>query len=199
MRASLAASLLAAGGGALAEQQQQQQQQKPLGRLTQLLTGTRQRLSCEATYSAGWEKCGDRNSIFCYDPTSGQSCCAVDDSHCDKGTWCAPVAGYCCLDSEDLAACAKNAGFKLTDIMSVGDLPMAATPKSASPGTQPQEPVAMLSNRPDLEISSPPTGTRSNPHLTPHVQVSTAGREEQRTRTRMALGIGVVGLFMLFC
>lgn len=59
MRVSLAASLLAAGGGALAEQQQQQQQ-KPLGRPTQLLTGTRQRLSCEATYSAGWERCGDR-------------------------------------------------------------------------------------------------------------------------------------------
>ncbi|KAI8961863.1 hypothetical protein F5Y11DRAFT_348074 [Daldinia sp. FL1419] len=37
----------------------------------------------------------------------------ADNGFCDSGKYCAPVAGYCCLEGEDLETCARNAGFTL--------------------------------------------------------------------------------------
>ncbi|KAK1834876.1 hypothetical protein QBC39DRAFT_368954 [Podospora conica] len=71
-------------------------------------------MSCEETYGGGWIPCGDeQSSKFCYSPLLNQSCCATDNGYCDVGTYCAPVAGHCCIDGEDLATCALNAGFQL--------------------------------------------------------------------------------------
>ncbi|KAI1266787.1 hypothetical protein F5Y18DRAFT_444616 [Xylariaceae sp. FL1019] len=42
-----------------------------------------------------------------------QTCCPLDNGFCGKGTYCAPVPGYCCAESEDLQACANNRGFTL--------------------------------------------------------------------------------------
>lgn len=64
MRGCIVAWLLAAGGALAAAStvadEQQQQQQKALGstRLDVGVTGLF--LSCEETYGAGWERCGDQ-------------------------------------------------------------------------------------------------------------------------------------------
>ncbi|KAI2602010.1 hypothetical protein GGR54DRAFT_556232 [Hypoxylon sp. NC1633] len=73
----------------------------------------RQTTTCDQTYGAGAQLCGDSGSAFCFNPSLGQSCCATDSGFCDAGKYCAPVAGYCCLEGEDLATCAQNAGFAL--------------------------------------------------------------------------------------
>ncbi|OIW35088.1 hypothetical protein CONLIGDRAFT_41516 [Coniochaeta ligniaria NRRL 30616] len=98
----------------------------------------RQLLTCEQTYGLNWTTCGDAASTFCYNPSEGQvratrlpasptpipipqltrsgntqACCAQDAGYCDAGTWCAPVAGFCCLDGEDVATCAREAGFEV--------------------------------------------------------------------------------------
>ncbi|KAK4129335.1 hypothetical protein N657DRAFT_676975 [Parathielavia appendiculata] len=83
---------------------------------------TKQYMSCEQTYGKGWETCGAPNSRSCYSPALGHSCCDVDNNYCGKGTWCAPVAGYCCSDSETLEACARNAGFEIPGNMILSDL-----------------------------------------------------------------------------
>ncbi|KAK0746268.1 hypothetical protein B0T18DRAFT_147556 [Schizothecium vesticola] len=76
-------------------------------------------MSCEETYGGGWAPCGDeQSSKFCYSPLLGQSCCTTDNGYCDVGTYCAPMAGHCCIDGEELATCASNAGFQLP-----GDVP----------------------------------------------------------------------------
>ncbi|KAI1101108.1 hypothetical protein F4804DRAFT_335586 [Jackrogersella minutella] len=75
----------------------------------------REAASCEQTYGNGSQSCGGVGSTFCFNPSSGQSCCAADNGFCDSGKYCAPVAGYCCLEGEDLATCAQNAGFALPD------------------------------------------------------------------------------------
>ncbi|KAI0555199.1 hypothetical protein F4679DRAFT_578586 [Xylaria curta] len=72
----------------------------------------RQLMSCEYTYGNGSIPCGGPESTWCYNPGQGQTCCQ-DSGFCDSGSYCAPVAGYCCLEDEDLATCAKNAGFNL--------------------------------------------------------------------------------------
>ncbi|KAJ9155882.1 hypothetical protein NKR19_g4331 [Coniochaeta hoffmannii] len=86
------------------------------------LTGYAKRdlLTCEQTYGANWIQCGDAGSTFCYNPSEGQTCCAQDAGYCDAGTWCAPVPGFCCLDGEDAAACAREAGFELPGASSSG-------------------------------------------------------------------------------
>ncbi|KAK3903080.1 hypothetical protein C8A05DRAFT_33194 [Staphylotrichum tortipilum] len=115
MRGCIAAWLLAAARAvAAAPGVEGEQQQKALGNAKLVVGGTAGLyLSCEETYGTGWERCGDQTSRLCYSPAFGQSCCEVDNGHCGKGTWCAPVAGYCCLDGEDLETCARNAGFEL--------------------------------------------------------------------------------------
>ncbi|KAK8088895.1 hypothetical protein PG997_003856 [Apiospora hydei] len=72
----------------------------------------RQVTSCEQTYGAGAQFCGGPSSRFCFKPDIGQTCCP-DYGYCDKGFYCAPVARYCCTEGEDLATCARNAGFVL--------------------------------------------------------------------------------------
>ncbi|KAK8056100.1 hypothetical protein PG993_001327 [Apiospora rasikravindrae] len=72
----------------------------------------RQVTSCEQIYGAGAQFCGGASSRFCFNPDIGQSCCP-DNGYCDKGFYCAPVAKYCCAEGEDLATCARNAGFVL--------------------------------------------------------------------------------------
>ncbi|KAK4181023.1 hypothetical protein QBC36DRAFT_342407 [Triangularia setosa] len=99
---------LCLAAGALAGSQQQDQ--KHLGH-TPTTPKSQQFMSCKRTYGPGWETCGNETtSRFCYSSEQGQSCCAVDNGYCERGTWCAPVAGYCCLDGEDLETCARNAG-----------------------------------------------------------------------------------------
>jgi hypothetical protein len=71
----------------------------------------RQLMTCEQTYGSGSINCGA--STFCYNPAAGQSCCQVDFGYCDKGSYCAPVAGFCCLENESLQDCARLAGFDL--------------------------------------------------------------------------------------
>ncbi|CAK7208203.1 hypothetical protein SBRCBS47491_000012 [Sporothrix bragantina] len=115
---------------------------------------------------------------MCYNPSIGQSCCA-DNGYCDRGQYCAPVAGYCCLDSEDLQTCATNAGFQL---------PPSALPANAS--TSVGGPTATTGVRP---TGSGATGTGGG---APQVQVSAVGRREQWTLAWMAMGIGIVGVIM---
>ncbi|KAI1760982.1 hypothetical protein GGR53DRAFT_525564 [Hypoxylon sp. FL1150] len=88
-----------------------------------LLQYKRQTATCESTYGAGSEPCGSEDSGFCFSPSQGQTCCATDSGFCDAGRYCAPVAGFCCLEGEDLETCAKNAGF---------ELPLSASSASAS-------------------------------------------------------------------
>ncbi|RKU42724.1 hypothetical protein DL546_004007 [Coniochaeta pulveracea] len=70
-------------------------------------------LTCEQTYGSGWTPCGAADSTFCYNPSEGQTCCPEDAGYCDAGAYCAPVAGFCCLYSEDFGTCADNSGFQL--------------------------------------------------------------------------------------
>ncbi|CAJ2500989.1 Uu.00g038420.m01.CDS01 [Anthostomella pinea] len=79
----------------------------------------RQAMTCEQTYGPETQQCGGVTSTFCYDPSIGQTCCPLDNGFCDEGEYCAPVAGYCCLEGEDLPTCAENAGFVLPGSASI--------------------------------------------------------------------------------
>ncbi|KAI5920050.1 hypothetical protein F4810DRAFT_713919 [Camillea tinctor] len=96
----------------------------PVGQKRQLMT-------CEQTYGSGSMQCGGMDSRFCFNPNLGQTCCEQDSGYCEQGTYCAPVAGYCCVEGEDLVTCAKNAGFDLPNSASIS---MAASaPVTAAP------------------------------------------------------------------
>ncbi|KAI3329441.1 hypothetical protein HD806DRAFT_530832 [Xylariaceae sp. AK1471] len=82
------------------------------------LSRRRQLMTCGQTYGNGSIPCGGPQSTLCFNPGLGQTCCDVDRGFCGSGSYCAPVAGYCCLEGEDLTTCAENAGF---------DLPSSAT------------------------------------------------------------------------
>ncbi|KAI1374131.1 hypothetical protein F4677DRAFT_180339 [Hypoxylon crocopeplum] len=86
------------------------------------ITHKRQMPNCDQTYGEGSQQCGGAESSYCFNPTIGQSCCPTDNGFCDAGKYCAPVAGYCCQEGEDLATCAQNAGFVLP-----GSAPNAST------------------------------------------------------------------------
>ncbi|KAI1163252.1 hypothetical protein F5B18DRAFT_323080 [Nemania serpens] len=73
----------------------------------------RQMKSCEDTYGNGTVPCGGSDSTWCYNPSLGQTCCHLDGGFCNSGSYCAPVAGYCCPEDEDLSTCARNNGFDL--------------------------------------------------------------------------------------
>ncbi|KAK3341149.1 hypothetical protein B0T25DRAFT_332224 [Lasiosphaeria hispida] len=183
-------------------------------------------MSCEETYGQGWNPCGNevrrlracgmahnswcadvsvskQNSTFCYNPNHGQSCCKVDNGYCDAGTHCAPVAGYCCIDGEDLETCAKNAGFELParymilvePATSVGELATSTRVEDTS-----RISGASL-NTPALGVNSSSAGL-TVPSVTSsgsvYIQVSVA-RKEQWTLAWMGAGIGAVGLFMFSC
>ncbi|KAH6634050.1 hypothetical protein B0J18DRAFT_6988 [Chaetomium sp. MPI-SDFR-AT-0129] len=115
MRRLAVVYFLAAGGALCAAVLGGEGKKTSLGRLTEKLGTMREYRSCEETYGMGWATCGGSNSGSCYSPALGHSCCDVDNRYCRKGTWCAPVAGYCCLDNEDLVTCARNARFKPPD------------------------------------------------------------------------------------
>ncbi|KAK3693550.1 hypothetical protein B0T22DRAFT_436720 [Podospora appendiculata] len=88
--------------------------QKLLGHLVSSGSNSRDQLkSCEETYGPGSMQCGDEESrTSCYNPSIGQTCCKADNSYCGAGKYCAPVAGYCCNNDEDIATCARVAGFE---------------------------------------------------------------------------------------
>ncbi|KAI0974531.1 hypothetical protein F4678DRAFT_458493 [Xylaria arbuscula] len=73
----------------------------------------RQLMTCDQTYGNGSIPCGEPQTAWCYNPDLGQTCCHLDGGFCTGGNYCAPVAGYCCLEGEDLATCATRAGFEL--------------------------------------------------------------------------------------
>ncbi|KAI0432123.1 hypothetical protein F5Y09DRAFT_354131 [Xylaria sp. FL1042] len=73
----------------------------------------RQLTTCDQTYGNGSIPCGGPESELCYNPNLGQTCCKLDGGFCNAGSYCAPVAGYCCLKDEDLTTCAERAGFAL--------------------------------------------------------------------------------------
>ncbi|KAI1420622.1 hypothetical protein F5Y12DRAFT_719378 [Xylaria sp. FL1777] len=73
----------------------------------------RQLATCDQTYGNGSIPCGGLESTWCFNPNLGQTCCQLDGGFCNDGSYCAPVAGYCCLEDEDVAACAERAGFDL--------------------------------------------------------------------------------------
>ncbi|ERT03108.1 uncharacterized protein SPSK_09827 [Sporothrix schenckii 1099-18] len=123
---------------------------------------------CEQTYGPGSVACGDATAAMCYNPSIGQSCC-VDNGFCDRGKYCAPVPGYCCLDTEDLRACAKNAGFELP-------VSLQLRASNASPATT--------------------SADNSSSGGTPYIQVSAVARQEQWTLVWMSLGICIVGVIM---
>ncbi|KAI1279144.1 hypothetical protein F5Y07DRAFT_406394 [Xylaria sp. FL0933] len=73
----------------------------------------RQLMTCDRTYGNGSIPCGEPETRLCYNPGLGQTCCKLDGGFCNEGSYCAPVAGYCCLKDEDLTECAERAGFEL--------------------------------------------------------------------------------------
>ncbi|KAI1356841.1 hypothetical protein F5Y01DRAFT_309386 [Xylaria sp. FL0043] len=73
----------------------------------------RQLMTCDQTYGNGSTPCGEPERQLCYNPGLGQTCCKLDGGFCNEGSYCAPVAGYCCLEDEDLTECAERAGFEL--------------------------------------------------------------------------------------
>ncbi|KAK0731204.1 hypothetical protein B0H67DRAFT_63749 [Lasiosphaeris hirsuta] len=184
-----------AGGALLASSAEQ----KPLGgRLPPNVK--RQFMSCEETYGQGWIPCGNENSTFCYGPNHGQSCCDVDNGYCDAGTHCAPVAGYCCIDGEDLEICAKNAGFELP----AGYIIPVASVDEVATSTRGDDTTRLSGTRldtPTLDANSSSAG-QTIPSITSsggvYIQVSVA-RKEQWTLAWMGAGIGAVGLFMFSC
>ncbi|KAI1157162.1 hypothetical protein F4825DRAFT_467989 [Nemania diffusa] len=77
------------------------------------LSRKREVMTCDETYGNGSIPCGESESSWCFNPTLGQTCCPLDRGFCSSGSYCAPVAGYCCFEGEDLVTCARNAGFEL--------------------------------------------------------------------------------------
>ncbi|KAI0120293.1 hypothetical protein F4776DRAFT_633596 [Hypoxylon sp. NC0597] len=112
----------------------------------------RETASCEQTYGNGSQPCGGPESTFCFNPSNGQSCCATDSGFCGAGKYCAPVAGYCCHEGEDLATCARNAGFALPG--SVSNTLSTDTPDSAQATTVGGPTLTVV---PFLKESSVPT------------------------------------------
>ncbi|KAB5536540.1 hypothetical protein GE09DRAFT_330743 [Coniochaeta sp. 2T2.1] len=155
----------------------------------------RQLLTCEQTYGADWIQCGDAESTYCFNPSEGQTCCAQDAGYCDAGAWCAPVPGFCCLDGEDVATCAVEAGFELpttaaSSLPSVTSASTATTTRSSS--------TTVISS---TTTSTTFTSTNSTSSATPsstYVQISVA-QKEQSTLVWMTVAIGVVGVFMATC
>ncbi|KAK3942133.1 hypothetical protein QBC46DRAFT_380709 [Diplogelasinospora grovesii] len=176
-----------AGGALLANAQEQ----KTPSRLPYVVR--KQLMSCEQTYGTGSVRCGDESSTFCYNPTLGQTCCKVDNGYCDAGTYCAPAAGYCCLEDEDLATCAKIAGFELPVNATLSD-PAA---NSTSTTTTSFEQASVSATGPGVASGSGML-PGSTPSSSPFIQVSAAGRERW-TLTRVTVGLGVIAVYMLSC
>ncbi|KAK0657479.1 hypothetical protein B0T16DRAFT_61103 [Cercophora newfieldiana] len=192
---SILAILLA--GGALISPNLVGAEQKRVGDIPPHVL-QRQFMSCEQTYGENWIPCGDERSPFCYSPTLGQSCCDTENGYCDAGTHCAPVAGHCCLDGEDLASCARNAGFRLPTELVV-------TPETGLRGpvnVQDRLRAGGFRNSSTIATNSSSSADRTTQNVSdsksPHIQVSVA-RQHRGTLAWMTAGIGAVGLFMFSC
>ncbi|KAK9421953.1 putative Granulins domain-containing protein [Seiridium unicorne] len=132
----------------------------------------RQRVTCNQAYGAGFEVCGGPNSTFCYNAGFGQTCC-LDRGYCQPETYCAPVPGFCCDKNQDVATCAQNAGFALTETLMISptvssitsvavDTAIAATstvPVETAPFPTPAEQTSATAN---TDAQSLPAGS-SNP------------------------------------
>jgi len=118
----------------------------------------RQLLSCEETYGQGSINCGA--STFCFNPALGQSCCLVDFGYCEKGSYCAPVAGYCCMEGESLQDCAKIAGFDLPKTVTQSLTATLTLPRSSSSVAVTISPAPAISTASStVSMSAPyPTG-----------------------------------------
>ncbi|KAI0013397.1 hypothetical protein F4779DRAFT_390826 [Xylariaceae sp. FL0662B] len=156
----------------------------------------RQAKTCEQSWGAGWKQCGGQDSTFCFNPDHGQSCCAKDSGYCDAGKYCAPVAGYCCFEGEDLATCAKNAGFKLPSSESISASTVApliaadptvtsptltVTPFLARPSTSTGIDLTDTTVFPNIACNStaPASTLVSNTTVSPFVQVSSSVKEDR--------------------
>ncbi|KAI0890611.1 uncharacterized protein GGS22DRAFT_183957 [Annulohypoxylon maeteangense] len=175
--------------------------------------------TCEGMYGSGSQTCGGPDSTYCFNPTSGQSCCEADHGFCDAGKYCAPVGGYCCFEGEDLATCAQNAGFTLpasisNSSSSAGANAMAGSATVASP-TMTVAPFLKESSVPpsiDIENCGSPepaeaiaNSTTSTSTTVPHtntttptslVQVSFARRRADPIARPMAM-VGIVCLLTI--
>ncbi|KAI0022278.1 hypothetical protein F4780DRAFT_212531 [Xylariomycetidae sp. FL0641] len=168
-------------------------------------------MTCQQTYGSSSQKCGSDDSTFCFDSRLGQTCCPRDGGYCGKGTYCAPVAGYCCEAGEDLSTCARNAGFVLPNSSpspAVKGLPGASSSAIFDPavsvtpflGVQPKTTTTLTPCAADetavpiSNVTAPvPTFNSSNTTIPPLVQVSVADKED-----RVALGIAVACLASVF-
>ncbi|KAI1112458.1 hypothetical protein F5Y14DRAFT_269124 [Nemania sp. NC0429] len=111
----------------------------------------RQMKSCEETYGNGTVPCGGSDSTWCYNPDLGQTCCHLDGGFCNSGSYCAPVAGYCCPEDVDLSTCARINGFDLPN-SGLGHITTPDTSKATS-----TEVSRTFTVSPFLEPDSTPT------------------------------------------
>ncbi|KAI8632167.1 hypothetical protein F5Y19DRAFT_353289 [Xylariaceae sp. FL1651] len=186
------------------------------------LSHRRQVMTCEQTYGNGSVLCGGAESAWCFNPSLGQTCCPLDNGFCNKGKYCAPVAGYCCFDSEDLATCAKNAGFDLPSL-ATEPTAIAASTMGASTGISrtftvspfleaDPRPTVMITLDGSAESSMGPSTTTchetpsfaaplvtavSNTSISPFVQVSIAVKDNRALFSSIAI-VGVASVFASF-
>ncbi|KAK6842134.1 hypothetical protein PG990_005874 [Apiospora arundinis] len=111
----------------------------------------RQLISCEQTYGTGALNCGGESSRFCFKPNIGQTCCP-DSGYCDKGFYCAPVAKYCCAEGEDLATCARNAGFVLPASLACSTAKYANTSPASATSVAQFMPPTSTSITPNFDV-----------------------------------------------
>ncbi|KAK3335373.1 hypothetical protein B0T19DRAFT_6391 [Cercophora scortea] len=158
--------------------------------------GVRNKLkSCEETYGLGSMRCGDESSTFCYNPSIGQTCCKADNSYCSGGKYCAPVAGYCCNNDEDLATCARVAGFELELAR------LTSTPRSAVVAPI-RTALSTPLNATTVDAGFPATddGTwRSSSDASSRLGLGALTAGKDRRLVWVVVGMGAVGLFMLSC
>lgn len=149
--------------------------------------------------------------------SSAQTCCADDSGYCDGGTYCAPVAGYCCVNGEDFGTCAENSGFELPTSLSST---WTTTVTRTTTVTLPQQVLTtstgvitatITCSAADVTIAAQPTitaaanGTSSStnsstgPLASPSFVQASVAIKEQWTLVWTSLAIGVVGVFMTTC
>ncbi|PVH88393.1 hypothetical protein DL98DRAFT_509099 [Cadophora sp. DSE1049] len=101
-------------------------------------------LTCLETYGGGSVTCGGADSLYCYDPALGETCCEMDNGYCKAGDFCAPVAGFCCTIGEDPETCAARLDFTLPPSFSIA----AATALPTTVSSQPEASVAPATSSP---------------------------------------------------
>ncbi|CZR50802.1 uncharacterized protein PAC_00676 [Phialocephala subalpina] len=89
--------------------------------------------TCQETYGAGSISCGPVDNHYCYNPTLGETCCLLDDGYCGAGDFCAPVAGFCCHNTETPGVCAARLSFSLPSSSVATSTPAKGTSTSSAP------------------------------------------------------------------